>query len=245
MADDTAIRAAIRKKMGWSKQSLSNRVTHVINDDHLMSRSHALYVLANQNGVPLQSYGVDDATLIEVGSLSRSIAAGSSNSVVPAPLAARADTRTASTVSTPPPVTRPQRFAARAFHHRIVRSSRKAFNSGLGHDAVRRAFQSVNNRVKKLSHFSGKDGMDMMSKVFRPPPNQALQMTDLVVREELDEHNGLRFMMQGAMLGIRNTRSHPDEWEPDEDDTAVLELLGFASWLHRCLDRCEAYAESA
>ena len=73
------------------------------------------------------------------------------------------------------------------------------------------------------------------------PPAQSLQMSDLQAQEELDEHNGLRFLMQGAMLGIRNTRSHPDEWEPDEDDNAVLELLGFASWLHKSLDRCEEY----
>ena len=49
-------------------------------------------------------------------------------------------------------------------------------------------------------------------------------------------------MMQGAMVGIRNPRAHEDRWEHDDDAVQVLELLGFASYLHRCLDRCESNA---
>jgi uncharacterized protein (TIGR02391 family) len=235
MPDDTAIRKHLMKDAEWSKQNVSYHVGKL--EGAIGSRTYALYVLAFEHKVPLQKYGVDDDTMVKIAKLSRGRHAGTKPPDAPSPT----NTGTKAAAATTPR-TRAQLFAARDFHHRIVVSSRKAFNSALGHDAVRRAFQSANNRVKKLSSWSGKDGMDMMGKVFRPPPNQMLQMSDLTVDEELDEHNGLRFLMQGAMLGIRNTRSHPDTWEPDEDDDAVLELLGFASWLHRCLDRCEEYA---
>lgn len=236
MPDDTAIRQDFLARAEWSKQNANYHIGRL--EDEIGSRTYALYVLAFEYKVPLKTYGVDDDTLVKIAKLSRERHA--------TPKRAHAPTQTSNNsneASTTPSPTRAQIFSARGFNQRIVVSSRKAFNNGLGHDAIRRAFQNVNNRVKKLSHYSGKDGMDMMGKVFRPPPNQALQMSDLVAQEELDEHNGLRFMMQGAMLGIRNTRSHPDEWEPDEDDTAVLELLGFASWLHGSLDRCERYSQ--
>lgn len=234
MPDDTAIRKDLMEKTGWSKQNTSYHIGRLA--AKIGSRTYALYVLAFENKVSLHRHGVDDDTLVKIAGLS------SERQVDSTPAEDAARTRkepTSASPSTPP--TRPQVFSSHNFHQRIVNSSKKAFNNGLGHDAVRRAFQSVNNRVKKLSNWSGKDGMDMMGKVFRTPPNQTLQMSDLKLDEELDEHNGLRFLMQGAMLGIRNTRSHPDDWEPDEDDNAVLELLGFASWLHRCLDRCEEY----
>lgn len=238
MPDDTAIRRELMEKAEWSKQNANYHIGRLA--DSIGSRTYALYVLAFEHKVKLAKYGVDDDTLVKIAQLSSGRKNESSAPEVPE--RKRTDARSLGTVSSP---TRAQTFAARNLHQRIVVSSKKAFNSGLGHDAVRRAFQSVNNRVKKLSAWSGKDGMDMMGKVFRPPPDQALQMSTLSLDEELDEHNGLRFLMQGAMLGIRNTRSHPDEWEPDEDDDAVLELLSFASWLHRCLDRCEAFQAQA
>ncbi|MEE9298127.1 MAG: TIGR02391 family protein [Acidimicrobiia bacterium] len=237
MADDTAVRAALKRKMSWSAQNLTNRVTRLINDHHLMSRRHALYVLANQHGIPLERYGVDDATLIEVGSLVRAIAAGSSEAGAPPPSAITG----ATTSTTSLPVTPAQKFAARDLHDRVVRSSRLAFTSGLRTEAVRKAFQSVNNRVKRLTH-STADGKGLMGSAFRDPPDQQLQMTDLTTTSEKDEHEGLRFLMQGAIHGIRNPRSHDDDWEPDQEEAAVLELLGLASWLHRCLDRCETYS---
>jgi len=238
LADDTGIRSALKAQQGWSKQSLTNRVTQLIEKRHLMSRNHALYVLAHQNRIPLEKFGVDGATLIEVGQLARSIAVGASGNMAP-PATKGTDSKLANAI---PRATPAQKFGARDLHERVVRSSRKAFTSGLRMEAVRKAFQSVNNRVKKLTR-SSNDGKGMMGQAFRDPPGQLLQMTDLATTAEKDEHEGLRFLMQGAMQGIRNPRSHDDEWEPDQDEAAVLELLGFASWLHRCLDRCDAHSK--
>lgn len=197
-----------------------------------MSRRHALYVLAHRHNVPLEKLGVDDSTLIEVGGLANSAASGKGQPTQP--------TSGDQSANQSNNVTPAQRFAARSFHPRVTASSRKAFTNGLRPEAVRKAFQSVNNRIKKLSH-SGRDGFNLMGWAFSDKTPQ-LQMTALTSESQENEHNGLRFLAQGSMLGIRNPRAHDDEWPPDADTDAVLELLGLASYLHRCLDRCESYS---
>ena len=197
-----------------------------------MSRTHALYVLAHGARVKLESFGVDDTTLIEVGKLSVSGSAPDQLAAVRPPESA------GSASNSGPRPTAASQFALRDLHPNVVHASRRAFNSGLHQEAVRRAFQSVNNRVKQLTSTT-RDGFDLMGWAFNDSPQ--LHMTSRCTESERNEHAGLRFLMQGAMLGIRNPRAHEDHWEPDEDEAAVLELLGFASYLHRCLDRCESY----
>lgn len=231
MADDKAIRAALRAKTGWSVQNLSNRVTALI-DKQLMSRTHALYVLAHRASVNLESFGVDDATLIEVGKLS---ASGPQPEQAATP---RSSTSAGSGSTSGSRQTAASRFALRELHREIVSASRKPFNNGLHQEAVRLAFQSVNNRVKRLAGTT-RDGFDLMGWAFNDSPQ--LQMTSRSTESEKNEHAGLRFLMQGAMLGIRNPRAHENRWSPDEDEGAVLELLGLASYLQRCLDRCEVF----
>lgn len=231
MADDQAIRSALRTATGWSAQSLSNRVS-ALTRQQLMSRTHALYVLAHWENVNLEKYGVDDTTLIEVGKL----AAASSGTTQP-----RAANQTSPTPPSGVAETKPTpaaKFATRSLHPNVVHGSRKAFTSGLHQESVRKAFQSVNNRVKRLTGTS-RDGMSLVGWAFNDSPQ--LQMTDLATESEENEHNGLRFLMQGAMLGVRNPRAHEDHWGPDSDENSVLELLSFASYLHRCLDRCETH----
>lgn len=233
MADDKAIRATLKEKTGWSTESLANRVT-ALTKKQLMPRAHALYVLAHRAGIKLESFSVDDTTLIEVGKLS---AEGSAPEHLPA---ARRQESPESASGVEPGQTAASRFALRDLHPRVVQASRKAFNNGLSQSAVHKALQSVNNRVKRLTNTT-RDGYDVMGWAFSDNSPQ-LQMTSRSTESEENEHAGLRFVMQGAMRGMRNPRAHEDHWEPDEDEAAVLELLSFASYLHRCLDRCEAYA---
>lgn len=234
MADDRAIRAALREQMTWSAQSLSNRVSTLVSQQ-LMPRSHALYVIAHRNGLKLERFGVDDAMLIEVGKLATQPM--STSGVAPVP---NGKTQSAQLVRATSP-TPGSLFASRDFHPSVRRASRKAFTSGLNQEAVGKAVQSVINRVKRLACTS-RDGTALMGWAFGRPPQ--LQMSDLSTESTMNEHDGLRFLMQGAALGIRNPRAHEDHWEPDDDISSVLELLGFLSFLHRCLDRSEAYRAS-
>ena len=72
-----------------------------------------------------------------------------------------------------------------------------------------------------------------------------LRLNDMSDTTERDEHNGLRFLMTGAMLALRNPRVHEDTWQPDSNVDAALDCLAFASLLHRFLDRCESHAAAA
>lgn len=130
-------------------------------------------------------------------------------------------------------------FDLRDFHPTVVRASRKLFLDGHRTEAIRKAFQTVNNRVKKLSGLP-KDGQPLMGEAFREV-NPPLQMTGLASDSEKDEHKGTQLLMMGGMAALRNPRTHEDHWEPDNDARSVLEALALASMLHRFLDRCEAY----
>ena len=163
MADDRTIRAALREKMGWSTQNLSNRVTARI-EKQLMSRVHALYVIAYENGVNLEQCGVDAATLIEVGKLA--IQRSQTSQVLPAPYG-RTRTVSSTMVTRPSPAAL---FTNRELHPSVIRASRKAFTNGLNQDAVRKAFQSLINRVKRLTGTS-RDGTSLMGWAFGDPPN--------------------------------------------------------------------------
>ena len=231
VADDRLIRNELRVKTGWSTQNLSNRVTSLI-DKQLMSRIHALYVLAHREGINLERFGVDDATLIQVGELSLGVSAPEQQATtrLREPVGSDSNSGAGQTAAS--------RFALRDLHQNVVRASRKSFNNGLPQEAVHKSFQSVNNRVKRLTG-TARDGFDLMGWAFNDSPQ--LQMTGRSTESEENEHAGLRFLMQGSMRGIRNPRVHEDHWEPDGDETPVLELLSFASYLHRCLDRCEMY----
>jgi len=127
-------------------------------------------------------------------------------------------------------------------HRAVHNSSRKLFIGGHNKEAVEAAVLSMINRVKRLSRLRGEDGVPLMAKAFAKK-NPALQMSGLTTESERNEHEGTRFLMMGAVQGLRNPRAHEDHWEPDEDIDSVLDCLAFASLLHRFLDRCEAYRQ--
>ena len=76
------------------------------------------------------------------------------------------------------------------------------------------------------------------------PKQPILQMTEMKETSQIDEQSGLQHLMMGAALGMRNPRTHEDTWDPDKDMDGVLECLALASFLHRCLERCEEFAAS-
>lgn len=235
--DTKGLRTDLRKKLGGvSTQAITNRLS-AVQKKRPMTREDALLVEAYREGIQrLEKYGADPETLTRVAGHVAALRYGSSQ---PEPTE---DSRTrVSSTEFMEPQTFAQKFRVRNFHPRVVRSSRKAFVNRLWIDAVRKAFVSVNNRVKRMTS-SSKDGHDLMGWAFSSKVPQ-LQMTGLATESEQNEHKGTRLLMQGSVTAMRNPRSHEDEWPPDEDEAYVLEALGLASLLHRLLDRCEEYAE--
>lgn len=218
---------------GIKTAAVSNRIAAVMNELP-MSSEDAMFVLAHRAGFKLAKYGLDNDELKRVVGHIQSLGAK------------EARTRAAPTFTAPTPAevapTPAALFNSRNFHPTVVSRSRKAFTTGQHNAAVERAFKSVNNRVKNLSGIH-KDGNKLMTAAFKPD-NPVLTFSDRNTQSQQDEQLGLMMLFQGAVVGLRNPRSHEDHWDRDDDVAYVLETLAFASLLHRMLDIAEERLDS-
>lgn len=240
MSISPALHSAILQALGISSRTLHRRVKYAVQQYGPMSGDEARWVIAHQAGIDLRKYGLSQAQLDRVRELRLATekAQSPARGPVGSPVKAAAIPATRKdTAPTPRAI-----FTARSFHQAVVKSSRKLFVDGHSSMAIYKAFLRLNNRVKKLTGMAY-DGYDLMNKAFSEK-KPALQMTGLSNQSEINEHNGTRFLMAGAMLGLRNPRAHEDHWKPDDDLESVLDALSFASLLHRFLDRCEIFREA-
>ena len=111
---------------------------------------------------------------------------------------------------------------------------RTLFRDGHHARAVEEAFKFVANAVKGKSGEGGRDGQDLMLYVFNADA-PVLRMNRLRSMSERDEQTGYRFILAGAMTGIRNPRAHEHTLR-DEADVA-LEMLVLANHLMRAVRR--------
>jgi hypothetical protein len=81
VADERGIRNAIRKKKGWSAQSLANAVSQLQSGYQIEPRSDALLALAIVHQVPLRDFDVDPESQRRASVLARMIASDGSPSV--------------------------------------------------------------------------------------------------------------------------------------------------------------------
>jgi uncharacterized protein (TIGR02391 family) len=116
-------------------------------------------------------------------------------------------------------------------HPEVVKASGKLFLDGHYRQAVLDAFIALNNAVQAKSGRPDLDGTSLMQHVFAPKDSM------LTVSDDKNEQLGALHLFTGAILGIRNPRAHTlDENDPKVIDE-TLELLAFASFLFRQLDR--------
>ena len=230
--------AAILKKTGESQMTLSRQAMKIVARFGPMSGDEARWIIAHEAGIDLRKFGLSAEELVRVQTLRASM-----HPAQPQPATPKPDTSGSAKAPSDPAPAGPPTSAAiikgRGFHSAVWRSSRKLFVDGHRTECVRRAFQAVNNRVKKLAG-STKDGQGLMGEVFGVP-DPDLQFTTLASTSEKDEQDGLKFLMMGSIAGLRNPTTHDEEWTFEGDRDAVLEALAFASLLHRYLDRCEAF----
>jgi len=195
-----------------------------------MTSEDALLVAASREGLRMHTYGLTPEELQRLAANRDALARVGTLDQGPAHTSATPTEQQ----PTQPPDTRATRFGARNFHEIVVARSRRSFTAGEYQDAVLKAFRSVNNRVKNLAG-SSLDGQKLMSRVFKDE-NPTLTLSDRATESEENEHEGTRFLMMGAMAGMRNPRAHEDHWARDEDEAYVLDALSLASLLHRLLD---------
>lgn len=116
----------------------------------------------------------------------------------------------------------------------LVKATRRLFKDGHYAQAVTEAYKVVNNTTKDKAGYTGKDGTPMMMVVYdRDKPVLRLNAGKSV--PDLDEQEGYKFIFAGAMLGIRNPRSHLHD--VNDEATVALEMLVMANHLMRVVTR--------
>ena len=242
---DTLYRALLKKT--GSQQTMSRWAMLLAQEFGPMSPDEARLVMAHDFGIKLGDHGVPEAVQERIRTLRASGASlsnirqgrqGASTSTAPTgDLSPATESRELDGVK---PMTPATQFLSRNFHEEVVKRSRRLFSSGHRTEAISAAFRSVNNRVKRLSGIKGLDGVKLMNQALSDQ-SPALRLNDGSDTTELDEQQGLRYLMVGATLALRNPRVHEDDWPPDRNVNAALECLAYASLLHRHLDRCQEF----
>ncbi len=116
---------------------------------------------------------------------------------------------------------------------RLATYTRTLFRDGHYARAVEEAFKYVNNLVKGRTG-AQEDGWKLMMGAM-DTANPELRLSRLRSISEIDEQEGYRHMLAGAMRGIRNPRAHENDLR-DEPGVA-LELIAWANHLSRVVSQ--------
>jgi uncharacterized protein (TIGR02391 family) len=110
----------------------------------------------------------------------------------------------------------------------LIENCRKLYMDGHYSQAVETACKTLNNYIRARAK-SKQTGTPLMQSVFRFE-NPVLKINSLKSGSEQDEQHGYQFLFAGLMLGIRNPRSHENEFDTDMD---ALELMVFINHLFK------------
>ena len=116
----------------------------------------------------------------------------------------------------------------------LRQTCRNLFVDGHYAEAVRKAYTYIDNQVRDKSGQVEKYGADLMHAVFSAN-KPLLKVNDLQTRSDWDEQKGYMEMLAGAMIGIRNPRSH--EYDLVDRREEALELLVMANHFMRMLNK--------
>jgi uncharacterized protein (TIGR02391 family) len=118
-------------------------------------------------------------------------------------------------------------------HPRIADVGRDLFNGGHYANAVGDAAKALVNYVREKSRRDDLDGAPLMRTVFSANA-PILSFNDLKDQSDRDEQEGMMHLFEGAVLGIRNPRSHAFRIDDVHD---AVEYLGLLSLLTRRVER--------
>ncbi|HEV8230035.1 MAG TPA: TIGR02391 family protein [Candidatus Limnocylindria bacterium] len=121
---------------------------------------------------------------------------------------------------------------AEAIHPRLANVARELYRDRHYAQAVAEAAKALVNMVKERSRVDDADGTALMTRVFSVN-SPVLAFNDLKDQTDRDEQQGMMHLYAGAVLAIRNPRSHDNVLDSRE---SAGEMLGLLSFLARRLD---------
>lgn len=133
----------------------------------------------------------------------------------------------------PPVRTAPvRRLGLEGLHPLVIRASSDLFVDGHPDSAVLEAYKALESRVRELSGLDV-SGQDLMAKAMSgdPPP---IDVRIEAGQSGEDEQEGFRFLLMGAVRGIRNPKAHEAVRRLSAEE--ALEYLAFASLLMRRIE---------
>ena len=116
----------------------------------------------------------------------------------------------------------------------LRQTCRSLFNGDHYALAVQKAFTYIDNMVRDKSGQAEKYGADLMRTVFSAK-SPVLRLNDLETLSDRNEQQGYMEMLAGAMIGIRNPRSH--EYDFVDRPEEALEMLVMANHFIRMLNK--------
>jgi uncharacterized protein (TIGR02391 family) len=125
-----------------------------------------------------------------------------------------------------------RRLSLERLHPAVVAAASNLFADQQYDSAVTEALKSVEVRVRDLTSLTI-SGAALMQEAFKPKQPR-LDVGVETGRSGNDEREGYFYLFRGAMVGIRNPKSH--ELSHGDDPDEALEVLALASLLHRRLD---------
>lgn len=131
----------------------------------------------------------------------------------------------------------PKELVNRLETHPLVEEVRseslQQFKDGHFNEAVRKACEKFEAKVKKISSQSG-TGSGLMGVAFNPQ-NPQIAINDLQTENDENEQEGYQKLAMGMMSGIRNIFSHGDEDRRTPEE--AFEMLMFINWMFRKLKK--------
>jgi uncharacterized protein (TIGR02391 family) len=124
-------------------------------------------------------------------------------------------------------------FDSLKLHPKIIRVSKKAFESSLYAEAILNAYKEVILTVRKISELNHLDGKPLMEHAFSIDKPK-IKLNKLITPSERDEQIGFMLIFSGVALGIRNPKAHENIEQRDPHKT--LGYLSLASLLMRKID---------
>jgi uncharacterized protein (TIGR02391 family) len=120
-------------------------------------------------------------------------------------------------------------------HAAIDGAAGALYRNGHNAEAVRNACMALNNLVQIASDRYDLDGTDLMQNVFSAN-DPILKFNDGNDETDASEQRGMMYLYAGAMLALRNPRSHKFV---EYDAERAVESIAFISLLAKLLDETE------